>query len=776
MRPRTNFAIAAIVAIALLALIIPQNTPIDSVTAMEIVAVSDTETPAVDGTAEGSSAWRQILAALLNRSKEPIIRNPAADGYIVQSVDDPSEETLPDLELVDDPSEETLPDLEQETEPAEERLEEYDDAVHTFRDDVARLISETTVDGAFDAIELKAGESELLKNGEPAPVVEDKELAPVLENGVMLVPLATLVNNSEAEVSYNYDSAAIQIPDGDIALTAGEDLMKVNGEDVELPAEAKVLDEEMFVPLEEVAGALGYEVERNGEEAVLSRPFQFKRLIVKTEPWVDHINTYEASVHLFNSDALHVLQYETEAMAREACLLYQDDPGIIYAEPDAIARAEYFSWGVEAMGAPEYQEWLAGTMPESLTEVVVGVIDTGIDSDHPFLSGRISPNDYNYYTGERSSYDASSHGTHVSGVIVDATPQNVKVRPYKVFDDNGDSTWAAVVLAIKDAVNDGVDVINMSIGTASRGTLDYVEDAVNEALQNNISVVVAAGNSYDDAARHTPSFIEAAVVVAAVDQNDKRPSYSNYGSTVDISAAGVDVVSSVLNGKYEPMSGTSMASPHVAAAAAMLKTYNKALSAMEIENILKNSARDIGDPGWDRYYGNGALNMRSLPFMIWPAEPTFTPIPPLTPSPTFTPSPTEAPSPTFTPTPSPIKAPTFTPTPSPTKAPASTPTPSPTKAPAFTPTSSPTKAPSPTPELPKTYTVSYRNNGGNGFIPNKIANMGSSMIISEPIWIVKTGYVFAGWSTSSDGNGKIFQPRQSVSFSENTTLYAMWKK
>ncbi|MDR1560603.1 MAG: S8 family serine peptidase [Clostridiales bacterium] len=833
MKSRSNLKIAVILAIALLALNIPNKTPINNVTAMEAV-----ETPAEVGDEEDTPIEPRELIPPLYEIKEPRIIYPAEGDETAESVEgdmiEPLEEAIPS-ELPEEP-------------------EVYVEDGPAFRDSVARLLDETKVDGAFDIIELQVGSSELLKSGEPEPVVEDKELAPVVENGVMLVPLTTLVNNTEAEVAYvgEADSAEIQMPDGDIALSAGEDVMTVNGEDVALPAEAVVLEDEIFVPLDEVAAAMGYEVERTGEEAVLSRPYQLKRLLVKTEPGVDVINTYGASTHLANSDGLHILQYETEALAKDALALFQSKPGIIYAEPDEIVSVEYQSWGADAMGAAVYHEWLTNNISEPLPEIIVGVIDTGVDSAHPLLRDRLKPNDYNYFTGAHSSRDTDSHGTHVSGTIIDTTPPNVVVQPYKVFDDSGNSSWIAVVMAIDDAVESGVDVINMSIGTRSRSIISYVEDAINKAVLNNISVVVAAGNSGDDTSRHTPSYITSAIVVTAVDRYDERPTYSNYGDTVDIAAAGVDVVSSVPGGGYAPLGGTSMAAPFVSAASAMLKIYNTNLSPADIEIILTSNARDIGVPGWDPYYGSGALDITALPFMIWAAEPTFTVTPTETPTPTFTVTPTQTPSPTltktpiptFTSTPVPTKTPTptftstpiptrtptptFTNTPAPTRTltptltstpeptkmptptltntpaptltktltPTKTPTPIKTSTPTKTPTptktltpiktSTPTKTPTPTksptptntptPVSPKNYTVSYRNNGGNGFIPNQTAAIGGSVIISEQIWIVKTGYVFSGWSESTSDEGKVYQPRQSVAFPRDTVLYAVWKK
>lgn len=123
------------------------------------------------------------------------------------------------------------------------------------------------------------------------------------------------------------------------------------------------------------------------------------------------------------------------------------------------------------------------------------------------------------------------------------------IQPYKVLDDGGSGTWLSVYLGIIDAAENGVDVINMSLG--GHGTSELIHEAVLYAIENNISVVVAAGNDDSDAANFTPAFIEEAITVAAVDRYDNRAWFSNWGDVICIAAAGVDVLAAVPGNEFE---------------------------------------------------------------------------------------------------------------------------------------------------------------------------------------------------------------------------------
>jgi thermitase len=268
--------------------------------------------------------------------------------------------------------------------------------------------------------------------------------------------------------------------------------------------------------------------------------------------------------------------------------------------------------------------------------VRVAVIDSGVDYTHP----DIAPNfigGWDFVDNDANPMDGHGHGTHVTGTIAAAvenltgnppTPEGVvgvapstSILGYRVCDDNGGCTDFAIVGAIAQAVADGAKVINMSLGSTEYSQI--LDDAIQDAWNANIVVVAAAGND------GTPElFFPAAdanvVSVGAFDEDHLRASFSNYGTWVDIAAPGNAVYSTYPlvacgglgtlpgnSGCYTWLSGTSMASPHVAAAAALLWSRGDVSSNQQLVSILLNSADRQGVSGirLDSWTANGGLNI-----------------------------------------------------------------------------------------------------------------------------------------------------------------------
>ena len=419
-----------------------------------------------------------------------------------------------------------------------------------------------------------------------------------------MLPVRTLAGCEDAAVTYDagQSAATVQTEDKEIVFTQGDITAAVsNGEtelktSMKLAAEPELIDDTMYVPLNTMADFLGYDTETvDDNKTLLTKPYQTKRLIVKSKE--KKIETYNAVQEVTGFNDLHILQYETEEAAREARekLLLADS--VDYAEPDlVVSTAEvHQSWGTDYIGADTYNQYLQENT--NLDEVVVAVVDTGVDSEHTFLKDRIIPVNKNFVNSDLNSNDGHSHGTHVAGIVVDATLPNVKILPVKVMGDDGKGTSLSVYNGTIFAIEQNCDVINMSLGGFGKSELD--EEAVLAAVSENISVVVAAGNESVDAMMCSPASIEEAITVGAIaEHTGNYANYSNYGSVVDIWAPGSNVNSCIPDNKFEKKSGTSMASPHVAAAAAMLKTYDKTLSPRQIEGALQEYAKEleIGEP------------------------------------------------------------------------------------------------------------------------------------------------------------------------------------
>jgi len=248
--------------------------------------------------------------------------------------------------------------------------------------------------------------------------------------------------------------------------------------------------------------------------------------------------------------------------------------------------------------------------------VTVAVIDQGIDGNHPELQGKLLPS-YNA-VNPMNQGTPDFHGTHVAGIIAGnksngvggfGVNPNVKILPIDVFDQSWGALDYTIAQGILHAIKNNAKVINMSLSGPMRSPL--IEDAVKKALEKNITIVAAAGNSGVSMAEY-PAAYEGVISVGSVDKNKKLAVDSTFGPSVDIVAPGVDVYSTFYQygqkSTFLEMSGTSMASPMVAGVASLLLSKHPNLTPSQVEYILEHTADDLGDTGYDIKYGNGLVN------------------------------------------------------------------------------------------------------------------------------------------------------------------------
>lgn len=198
------------------------------------------------------------------------------------------------------------------------------------------------------------------------------------------------------------------------------------------------------------------------------------------------------------------------------------------------------------------------------------IVDTGIDASHPDFGGRAQ----NVFATYDPLADCDGHGTHVAGIAAGASfgvARQAALRGVKVLDCTGSGTTGTVALGLQHVLNyraPGRNVVNLSLGYSVR---DYVVEALLDDLYSvGVTIVAAAGNENKPACQHFPGAHTTVISVASTAQNDARSSFSNYGTCVDLFAPGSAIVSARLDGGSTTMSGTSMSSPHVAGAAALV--------------------------------------------------------------------------------------------------------------------------------------------------------------------------------------------------------------
>lgn len=347
--------------------------------------------------------------------------------------------------------------------------------------------------------------------------------------------------------------------------------------------------------------------------AAADNDFYSSRLIVQASSPID-LDRFNPSNYIVGPDNLYLVQFESSRAAEKAFKELANMQEVVYVEPDGYlgsgdyqeAATEPKSWGVKAIGADKLAEYVGSTTNNSIT---VAVVDTGV-SNHTFLDSRILSGGYDFVDNDKNPSDMHYHGTHVAGTIVDCTPGiNVYILPVRVLDENGNGYSSMVGAGIRYAADHGAKVINLSLGG---GHSNYVDSAVQYAINRGVCVVVAAGNDYGNTSDHCPAHITSAITVGAVDSNLQKAAFSNSGSSLDIVCPGVGIASCIPGGGYKTLDGTSMATPHAAAAVAMLRLLYPSKTPSEIESLLRSHTTDLGDSGWDVAYGSGLPNLKQF--------------------------------------------------------------------------------------------------------------------------------------------------------------------
>ena len=390
-----------------------------------------------------------------------------------------------------------------------------------------------------------------------------------------------------------------------------------------------------------------YETERIGSGKVqVTAPFQTRRLIVTGVPLS---NAYNASKIINLSEYnTTILQYDTEEQAKDA----YDKITAIYGEkscqPDRVYNSKQLlqettemetyqctSWGAEMMGMDDLKNQKEYQFDEEEPHTIIGtvtiaVIDTGINKYSKFFSGRtITENSRAFpvttVDGEEKAdesqdiSDTIGHGTHVAGIIADSTPDNIQLMILKVFDDNGDGPYSAILAAMIYAIENGADVMNMSLGFYEKAGIDMsqyssMNEVIDRAYEKGIPICVASGNENADISTSYPACNDKVLAVGSINKQKVRAGSSNYGDELDFCAPGVSIssASNISNSDSISKSGTSMASPHLASAVAYVKLLFPYVTVSQVESILKLYCVDLGDDGWDTYYGWGYPDITEL--------------------------------------------------------------------------------------------------------------------------------------------------------------------
>lgn len=318
---------------------------------------------------------------------------------------------------------------------------------------------------------------------------------------------------------------------------------------------------------------------------------------------------------LINALAVYLPPQAERALLERTEVLRIDDDLIINAigqKPLPPQPQEELPWGIDRINAELSWQTTKGLA------VKAAIIDTGIDLDHPDLQNNIKGN-VNTISPYKSGNDDNGHGTHVAGIaaaidndigVIGVGPE-IYLYAVKVLGKNGSGWLSDVIEGIEWSINNKMQVINMSLG--SSGSNQSFHDAIIKAYQAGIILVAAAGNSGESGgAVSYPAKYPETIAVSAIGQDNRLAAFSSFGPEVDLAAPGVSIKSTYNNGYYKTLSGTSMAAPHAAGAAALVLTTPAGIYDLdgdglwdpsEVKNKLEASAENLGLSSYEQGAG-----------------------------------------------------------------------------------------------------------------------------------------------------------------------------
>ena len=386
-------------------------------------------------------------------------------------------------------------------------------------------------------------------------------------------------------------------------------------------------------------------------EGPLYRPDE---VLVKFKPTLSD-QTIKATIAAYQCKRLkriprinvYKIQIQNNLSVEETLFALQRNPDVEYAEPnylvyitetpdDSLFEYQYALYNsgqdIGPPGSPQGEERAdikaTSTWEETKgdEDVVIAILDSGVDMLHPELDDKIYSSGYDFVNDDSDATDDEGHGTHVAGIAAAETHNgegiagvawNCKILPVKVLDALGFGDEYDVAAGIIWAADNGADVINLSLQILSGLPSQPIEDALKFAYERNIVIVVAAGND-GGAVSYPAAYDDYCLAVAATDYNDERADFSNFGPEIDVAAPGARIISTVPTWYWGPDSfpyawgdGTSMAAPHVAGLAALIKSVKPNLTAAQIMNVIRYSADDVNfvsNLGVDNYIGYGRIN------------------------------------------------------------------------------------------------------------------------------------------------------------------------
>ena len=357
------------------------------------------------------------------------------------------------------------------------------------------------------------------------------------------------------------------------------------------------------------------------ESAKINYPFVPGRVLVKFRPEITRSRSRRMIANTGALDAseipgigVHIVELPAAADEAAFANVFKSQPEVEFAELDRIVMPETMTpndpsypnqWHLPKISAPA--AWSGTTGSGS---VIIAICDTGVDPAHPDLATKLVPG-WNFYDNNSDTHDVYGHGTAVAGTTAESSNNGLgmasvawgcEIMPLRVSAPDGSASYSTIANAITWAADHGARVANVSYIVSNSSAVS----SAGQYIQSHGGVLTASAGNYStfDSSPDNPNML----VVSATDRNDVLATWSNTGNNVDLSAPGVDIGTTTNGGAFGYGSGTSFSAPVVAGVAALVISANPSLTGSQVTNVLKQSADDLGSPGWDPSYGAGRVN------------------------------------------------------------------------------------------------------------------------------------------------------------------------
>ncbi|SDX48245.1 thermitase [Marininema mesophilum] len=327
--------------------------------------------------------------------------------------------------------------------------------------------------------------------------------------------------------------------------------------------------------------------QRRRKSDSLSQRFVQGELLVKFHPLASKKDIYsllgKVEARTLPGEVVGVARVRLNRHIYESLKALTQHEVVEFAEPNYLMKTHFIpndpllsrQYGLRQIQAP-----LAWNVTRGRAAVLVAIVDTGVQVNHPDLRTKLVRG-FNFVSGNSNTNDNNGHGTHVAGIAAAATNNrigiagtgfNVRILPVKVVDSRGVGTLFNVARGILFAARRGAKVINLSLGGPN--TSSTLQNAVNGAWNMGSVIVAAAGNSRSSRPEY-PAFYANAIAVAATNARDRRAPFTSFGNWVDVAAPGVSILSTTIGSGYGFKSGTSMSAPFVSGLAGLLASQGR---------------------------------------------------------------------------------------------------------------------------------------------------------------------------------------------------------